>query len=136
MAARARAGDAELLRINAPLRGIGADEAHGPMNVLGDLGDGELGLRSVHDGENCVAAVKEGFVVGGIDRFLGGEPATTDHVNHRAPVRLRSLEDVERQGDAELPPVDDVLGALEAGVLRGGSGDGEAKCEQREHGAK
>jgi len=55
VAAGAAAGDADLIRVDAELGGVGADEAHGALEVGDDLIDVEAGLGAVDDDEGGVA---------------------------------------------------------------------------------
>lgn len=57
MAARAPAGDAELLRIHPVLRGVVPNETHRPMNIRYDLGNIKLRLRAVNDGKRRVTSI-------------------------------------------------------------------------------
>src|SRR5579875_3652312 len=82
MAAGRAAGDADTLRINAPVAGMVADVAHGSLDVGDGLGDGETRLAAVTDGEYRVAALEwffnEVMERERIDQCWLGEPAAAD----------------------------------------------------------
>src|SRR6266542_6027902 len=116
MSARARAGDAELVRLHAVFCGVVAHEPDSPMNVLLDFRNGESGLRTMHDGENRVAAVEQDAIKAGVDRVMtGGKPAA-DHEQNAAAVLIFRLKDVERQGRAKFAAIDHVFDTVEPGL--------------------
>src|SRR5258706_15978973 len=102
MAAGARAGDAEMVRVHAVFASIMANETNGAENILFDLGDVEFGLRPMHDGENRVAMVQERLVQGRGNHLMIRDPAAADQENDSEAVCFSGLQDIERERGAEL----------------------------------
>lgn len=132
MAAGARPGDAEMIRVDGPPGGVMADEADGAVDVGDDLREDEFRLRAVDDGEDRVAAREERRVDGGVDPLIGGFPPAADHIDDAVAVGAAGgLNHVEGEGDAQLVGIDDIRGAREVG---GGSGTCERGLRKNRNG--
>ncbi len=131
MPAGAGADDAEAVGVHAVAGGVVPDEAHGAVDVLHDFGDDKLRLAAVHDWKDRVSAIEQGAEAVGIDRLVGGEPAAADDGNNGRAIGRARLEDIEREGGAELAPVDHVFGAGESHI---GLGPGARESEEGQAG--
>ena len=118
MPTRTGPGDAQTIWVHTVIAGMVTDEADRAMNVPQDFSDNEFGLRTMHDGEDSVAAVQEWLIFCHTDVFVRGEPTTTDHENDPNVVGFPGSEHVERECRAELAAVNHILGAFVRGGKR------------------
>src|SRR6185437_11123469 len=79
MSSGAAAGDAESVGIHTVRCRIEPHETHRAMDVLLDFRDGELRLRSMHDGKHSVSAIKQSAVESGADTVVARKKAAADH---------------------------------------------------------
>src|SRR5581483_9618594 len=105
MPARTAAADAEFVRVHMPGRRIVADEPHGAVHVLGDLGNGELRLAGMTHGEDGVTAVEKWREVLGAGPVVARPPCAAHHVDDTVAVGGLRLHHVESEGEAELAAV-------------------------------
>ena len=122
MTAGAAAGDADLVRVDAELGGVGANEADGALEVADNLVDVEARLRAVHDDERREPVLRPATVA---DAVMVGVPSAADDFDDRGAVRLGRSEDVHRQRHAVMLGIDDVGDAGNILSKAEGAGEGE-----------
>ncbi len=94
------------------------DVADRPVHVLEDLGNRELGLAAMHDGEDRIAAVEQLIHGRQTDVFVAREPAATDHPDDGGAVLMGlGCENVHRQGRAIFAAVHHVDLAVERRIV-------------------
>src|SRR6266404_672790 len=128
MSAGASPGDPETVRVDAPARGIVADETNRAMDVLLDLRNDKTRLRPMHDRKDGIATIEEWAVILSIDVIVARKKSAAHHEEDGAPVRLRGLKNVERQRRSEFPSIDDIFCSCE---IRCGSGRDERHRKQQ-----
>ena len=134
VAAGTPAGNADLIGVDTVAGGVGADKAHGALDVGHNLIDVEAGLGAVDDDEGGVACLGPAAVA---DAVVVRVPAAADDLDDGGAVGVRGLEDIHRQREAIALLVDHVPGA--GGIGRGGGlggcqTDGQEEGEEGAHG--
>ena len=130
----AAAGDADARRIDPVFRSMVTDESHRPFHLRHDLRDVVPGVGPVDHGEHGVSVIEERLHGLERDELMRREPASAHHEDHPQALGPLRLEDIEGQGGAIGPAVDDIPGSGRGhriGTEAGVAGDG---CRPQEQG--
>jgi len=127
----ADAGYADAIRIDAPLRGVVADELECGGNIAPAFHHIVFRAAAVTDGEHGIASVyewyKHGFVC--LLHALAAHPAATDHVGHRGTIGIAiGLIHIHHQCHAIFVAIRDIANRFR---LRDIAEEAEADDEQK-----
>ena len=111
-----------LTRVNAVVPGIVTNETNSPVYVFPDFRDCVFGLAPVNHSEQRVSPLDESLPIQTLGHpvyfILRAEPSAADDKHDSAIIALgQGLKNVERQGQAVLPPVNDFLLPLKKALV-------------------
>ena len=109
MTSRAAAGDAELLRVHAIRRGIGADKTHRAIQIRHDLLHLKPRLCAMNDDEGRVACLRPSAIT---DAIVVRFPTTAHDLDDARTIRLLWFEDIHRQRYAIVLRINDIADSL------------------------